>query len=111
MNKPFLNKLFLFFLLMAVASGVAGFCAWTYWNTIFVAIYGTTDYAKLSIEDQALKPPLNLIMYSMPAAFGCACAGFFNAAFIIAVIELVSDVKQKVVSLFSLMRSKDGHNA
>ncbi|MGX9838927.1 hypothetical protein ACH32B_23540 [Enterobacter dykesii] len=81
MNKSFLMRTAFVLLLLAVVCGVAGIVAWKFWHIVFESLkYGTTDYTHLNAENQAMKTPLNLVMYSMPVAFGCAAVGLLASA-------------------------------
>lgn len=112
MNKSFLMRLSLACFLLAVTCGVAGVVAWKYWNAIFVALgYGSTDFVKLSAENQAMKTPLNLTMYAMPVGFWCAAAGFLVASGVSFLLDVAGDSKTYFAGLFSLMRSKDDNHA
>lgn len=112
MNKSFLTKFAVVFFLLALACGVAGWCAREFWNAIFVALgYGTTDFVKLSTENQAMKTPLNLTMYAMPVGFWCAAAGFLAASGVSFLLDVVGDIKTHFVDLYLAMRSKDDTHA
>lgn len=53
----------------AIGFVIAGAGLWHCLNIIFDATVGKTDYQHLSPEMQALKIPLNLLMYAIPAVF------------------------------------------
>lgn len=81
MNKSFLMRLSLVFFFLFVACAVAGITSRHIWLTIFESLgYGTTDFAALDVENQAMKTPLNLVMYSMPVGLGCAAVGLLASA-------------------------------
>ena len=111
-RSSFLMKLTFVLFALACASTVAGFCAWKYWNAIFIVFgYGTTDFGRLNAENQAMKTPLNLTMYAMPVSFWCAAAGLFAASAMALLLDISRDLRAFFAGLFSLMRSKDGHHA
>lgn len=112
MNKSFLMRLALVFFLLAVVCGVAGYVSRYFWQTVFESLkYGTTDFAVLDAENQTMKTPLNLMMYSMPVSFWCAAAGFLAASGVSFLLDVAGAVKTSFAVLFSLMRSKDDNRA
>jgi len=106
-HASFLMKLAAVFFLLAVACAVASWGAWKYWHTIFISLsYGTTDFARLNAENQAMKTPLNLTMYAMPVGFGCAAAGFLAASGLAYISGVVDSI---VLTLFRKGLRGDHH--
>lgn len=111
-HASFLMKLAAVFFLMAIACGLAGWGAWKYWHAIFISLsYGTTDFARLNAENQAMKTPLNLTMYAMPVGFGCAAAGFLVASGLAFMLDGVSDVVAMCARTFSRKKVRGDHHA
>lgn len=54
--------------------------------------YGSTDYTQLNAENQAMKTPLNLMMYCMPVGFGCAAVGLLVSAILAYVLGAMEAV-------------------
>ncbi|WP_223813131.1 MULTISPECIES: hypothetical protein [Pantoea] len=112
MNKSFLAKLAVVFFLLAVAFGLAGWGAWKYWHAIFISLsYGTTDFARLNAENQAMKTPLNLTMYAMPAGFFCAAAGCLAASGLTLILDIISDAVNACTRRFSRKAARGDHHA
>ncbi|WP_233268393.1 hypothetical protein [Pantoea sp. BAV 3049] len=109
MNKSFLMRTALVFFLLAVACGVAGYASRTFWLTAFESLkYGITDFAALDAENQAMKTPLNLVMYVMPVGFGCAGVGLLAAS----ALAYCLGVLDGVMTYFSCRSGrKDGQHA
>lgn len=97
MNKSFLMRLSLVFFFLFVACAVAGITSRHIWLTIFESLgYGTTDFAALDVENQAMKTPLNLVMYSMPVGFGSAAVGFLVSSFLTYLLGALESVVNRV---------------
>lgn len=113
MNRSsFLMKVSFVLFALACASTVAGFCAWKYWHVIWTAAgYDATDFVNLNAERQALKTPLNLMMYAMPGGFWCAGAGLFVVSGLFVLLDMVGDVSVFFSGRFTRMRTKDNHHA
>ena len=109
MNKSFLMRTAFVFFLLAVACGVAGYASRTFWLTAFESLkYGITDFAALDAENQAMKTPLNLVMYVMPVGFGCAGVGLLAAS----ALTYCLGVLDGVMTYFSCrLGRKDGQHA
>lgn len=109
MNKSFLMRTAFVLFLLAVVCCVAGIVAWKFWHITFESLkYGTTDYLHLDAENQAMKTPLNLVMYSMPVGFGCAAVGFLASAGLAYVLGALEGV---VAHVSRRLSRKDGSHA
>lgn len=106
MNKSFLMRTAFVLFLLAVVCCVAGIVAWKFWHITFESLkYGTTDYLQLDAENQAMKTPLNLVMYSMPVGFGCAAVGLLASASLAYVLGAMEAV---VAHVSRRLNCKDG---
>ncbi|HEC2564903.1 hypothetical protein RZQ20_25580 [Raoultella ornithinolytica] len=93
MNKSFLMRTAFVLFLLAVVCCVAGIVAWKFWHLMFESLkYGSTDYTQLNAENQAMKTPLNLMMYCMPVGFGCAAVGLLVSAILAYVLGAMEAV-------------------
>ncbi|MGJ7067284.1 hypothetical protein ABM016_18645 [Morganella morganii] len=99
-SSSFLTKLAFILFILAVTFGVAGFAAWKYWNFMFELLgYNTTDFLKLNAENQAMKTPLNLTMYSMPVNLWCISAGFFVSSGVACFAEICGEIKSFILRI------------
>lgn len=106
MNKSFLMRTAFVLFLLAVVCCVAGIVAWKFWHIMFESLkYGTTDYTQLNAENQAMKTPLNLVMYCMPVGFGYAAVGLLVSA---SLAYVLGGTEAVVAQVSHRLNRKDG---
>ncbi|HEN4999253.1 TPA: hypothetical protein U6I48_004823 [Klebsiella aerogenes] len=82
-------KLAFVFFLLSLVCFAAGMASWYFWGHMFSYLgYELNDFATLDAENQAMKTPLNLVMYVIPSCFYVTSLGLLLASVISGVADI-----------------------
>lgn len=110
MSLTFMEKLSVVLFLLAVACGVAGWASWELWRHMFDVAGFNQDFAALNVEEQSMKTPLNLVMYTMPVGFYCAGLGLLGASALSFVLHLTGCLIDSLCALWRAIRPVRGQS-